>query len=418
MHRTSQNDCRTTLSTALAPVAAALTLLVSGAAHAGAPSADAGWTKIANPPPVVGADGAVHAARCSGLPGTDSSYSFWTRRGSSRNVVVYFEGGGGCWDSLTCSFPIAPNVPPQLPQFYVPAVPNTSPAQLDGLFRSDRADNPVRDWNIVYVPYCTADLHNGSADRVYANMNPMLPTPTLNIHHGGYDNFMVVLDWMQRNLNHPHKVLVAGSSAGGYGATLSFPWLARTWPHAQFNLIADASEGVTTRRWDSGPGGRQSWNPQLAPWVWGADAATTPSFDILPGLAAAYPHARIGQFTTQFDQVQIGFYGVMKQYYPPGGSCNSSLAVDWYQQMSGAVRSFSATLPNYRHYVAAGSYHTLLRDGRFYSEASGGLPFAQWLGHMLSNRGGTVGGDDQGPAQGQRWLDAACPGCLAEIPCP
>ena len=81
-----------------------------------APKSPGTWQQIDNPPPVVGMDGKGHAAQCSGYPGTDPKFKFWARKGSSKNLVVYFEGGGACWDNLTCTLPIA-GLPPQVPQF-------------------------------------------------------------------------------------------------------------------------------------------------------------------------------------------------------------------------------------------------------------------------------------------------------------
>jgi hypothetical protein len=65
---------------------------------------------------------------------------------------------------------------------------------------------------------------------------------------------------------------------------------------------------------------------------------------------------------------------------------------------------------NYRYYVAGGIYHTLLRDSTFYTEASVGPNFAQWLDGMLANRGGTNG-------VGGQWFNAACSTCLVDLPC-
>ncbi|MCB1994924.1 MAG: hypothetical protein KDG57_03440, partial [Rhodoferax sp.] len=59
------------------------------------------WQTIANPPPVIGADGRQHSATCSGYPGTDPSYRFWVRPGDPKKLAVVFDGGGACWDNLT-----------------------------------------------------------------------------------------------------------------------------------------------------------------------------------------------------------------------------------------------------------------------------------------------------------------------------
>lgn len=379
-----------------------------GLALAHAPAGE--WKRVDPSGPVLGADGRWHEASCSGFPGTDPSFSFWTRRGKSRNLVVYFEGGGACWDNLSCSFPIAEGLPPQLPQFYVPAIdPRTDPGALDGLFKQDPA-NPVRDWDMVYIPYCTGDIHIGSADRSYANVgNPLLPVPQFEIRHRGFDNFMVVLDWIRKNVRAPKNVLVTGASAGGYGASAHLPWVARTFPRAHMFALADASQGVTTPAFDAGNPGRQSWNPQLAPWAFGPDPAAVPSPELLATAARALPRAKVAQFTTPLDGVQVQFYAVMKQYYGPGGSCPNP-AVDWNNQMLQTLQTYNAELGNFRHYVAAGDYHTLLRSPLFYSETSAGPAFSDWLGGMLRNRGGTH-------FKGGQWKSVACPDCLTPLPC-
>jgi len=321
-------------------------------------------------------DGQTHEATCSGVPGTDPAFSFWAKKGASKNLVVYFEGGGACWDSLTCSFPIGSGLPPPAPQFYVPAVPpGANPAAYSGLFDQANPANPVKDWSFVYIPYCTGDIHVGSATQTYANVgNPFLP-PTFEIRHRGFDNFMVVLDWIKKNFDAPKNILVTGSSAGGYGATANFPWLADSYPNAHVYVIADASQGVSTPAFDAGDPGRNAWNPQLPPWIFGPPPSTERSADLLRRAAAAYPHAKVSQFTTALDDVQVAFYGVMKQFYGPGGSCPNPV-VDWNRQMLGTLESYGAEVGNFRYYLAGGTYHTIMRSPLFYTEASPGIVFS------------------------------------------
>ncbi|MCU0968780.1 MAG: pectinacetylesterase family protein [Rubrivivax sp.] len=390
------------------PVAALLALLAV-AAHA-RPPAEGGWIKIENPPPIT-VGGKTYTPSCSGYPGTDPRFSFWARRGTSKNLMVYFEGGGACWDSFSCTFPIA-GLPPQVPQLFVPQIaPDTDPARIGGIFDTTRVDNPVRDWNIVYIPYCTGDLHGGSATRTYANVgHPVFPLPsTFEIQHRGFDNFMVALDWMKKNLDKPRRLLVTGVSAGGYGATFNAPWLARAYRTAQISVLADASQGVTTPAFDAGLPGRGSWNLQFEPRVF-PDGTSIAGNDFARRLAEGLPRAKVAQFTTTSDLVQIQFYDLIRQFYPPGGSCPDP-SVDWTRQMTDKVQSDAASTPNFRFYIASGTYHTLLRDDLFYDEASPGIRFADWLGLMLSNRGGTQG-------QGGRWFNVACPDCLVPVSCP
>jgi len=400
---------------ALLALSTACLALDAAAAAASAPpwlpDVPSEWTMVRPGPVEVG--GTVYQPTCSGLPGTDPGFHFWAKRGSLDAVVVFFEGGGACWDNLTCTFPIAAGLPPVVPGFYKPAIlPTDDPRTYSGIFDLANPANPVKDWSFVYIPYCTGDVHLGSATRDYANAgHPVLPLPpTFTIRHRGFDNFMVVLEWMRSHFADPNRILVTGSSAGAYGAAGNFPWIAEAYPRSHLHVLADAGQGVTTGAWDYGSPGRESWNPTLPPWVSGSGEPTPRTWEILRVAAEQYPHAKVSQFTTRLDGVQIAFYGLMKGFYGPGGTCPIP-AADWNQQMVGALRAYAAETDNYRFYLAGGTYHTIMRSPLFYQESSAGIPFAGWLAGMLRSQGGTGG---QG---GLPWSNAACPGCLDPVPC-
>jgi hypothetical protein len=384
-------------------------LVVAPATAKGPPPPATDWTRHENLAPVIGADGRQHAATCSGLPGTDAGFSFWAKRGSAKDLVIFFEGGGACWDGLTCSFPLGSGLPPPAPEFYAPAInPAADPRYFDGIFALDNSANPVRDWSFVYIPYFTGDLHIVSASRQYFNAgNPLLP-PVYAIEHRGFDNIMVVLDWIRKNFDKPKNILVAGSSAGGYGASANFPWIQETFPQARMHVIADASQGVTTPAFDASDPGRNSWHPVLAPWVYGSDPSLLASSDLLRRSAEAYRRARVGQVTTTFDPVQIVFYEVMKQFYGPGGSCPNP-AIDWNQQMLATLDSYADEVPNFRYFLAGGTGHTIMSSPQFYAEAPAMPSFAEWVGAMLKDSGGGAGR--------MQWKDTACPTCLLAPPC-
>jgi hypothetical protein len=376
------------------------------AATAHAAGAAAPWRRIDNPPPVVGLDGKPHAATCSGFPGTDPNFRFWVRKGAPDKLAVVFNGGGACWDNLTCSHPARPNLPATVLEFYTAAIrPGDGPQGIGGALDATRADNPVKDHTVVFIPYCTGDLHGGSVTRTYGNAgHTVLALPSqFEIQHRGFDNFMVVLDWIARNVAPPRDLLVAGASAGGYGAIINFPWLAKLYPQARLSVLADASQGVSTAGFDSGLPGRGSWDLQLAPWVFGDTPQALRSGELMRAAALAYPAARFGQYTTTQDSVQSGFYGYMKLGYGPGGSCPRILP-DWNQQMLATLASDGAALPNFRAYVAPGADHTILGSAAYYDTPTWGPRFADWLGALLVPGAGS-------------WDNAACPDCLVPLPC-
>jgi hypothetical protein len=235
---------------------------------------------------------------------------------------------------------------------------------------------------------------------------------------------MVVMDWMKKNIDKPRNVLVTGSSAGGYGAIANFPWIERAFRNAHTYVIADASQGVTTPAFDLV--GRGAWNMQLAPWAFGNNPSAIAGTDLLRVAAKARPQVKTAQFTTAYDETQISFYGYMAAYYNQlgfyggGGSCANlpvgggvtvpGAAIDWNHQMLASLQSYGDDVPNFRYYLAEGSYHTLMRSTRFYTEDSAGVAFSQWVDDMLSNRGGRRG-------HGGGWENAASAVGLSQLPC-
>ena len=59
---------------------------------------------------------------------------------------------------------------------YVPtAASGLTAAYSPGIFDFTNAANPVKDWSGVYVPYCTGDVHFGTADNVTIPSDGVLP---------------------------------------------------------------------------------------------------------------------------------------------------------------------------------------------------------------------------------------------------
>ncbi len=65
-----------------------------------------------------------------------SPYKFFVHPGASDKLMVYFQGGGACWNGGTCD-------PDLKPTYYV-NLEKTDPAGYDGIFRFDKPENPIR----------------------------------------------------------------------------------------------------------------------------------------------------------------------------------------------------------------------------------------------------------------------------------
>lgn len=150
---------------------------------------------------------------------------------TSTDVVVFLQGGGACWDYATCYFGTAttgPFGPSQFATFYATypnswAVRSNLPAAL-------------ADATIVFVPYCTGDVHGGNAVTTYT----LQGFPSVTWHHVGHANLMAFLKRLGPTFPSPGRLLVSGSSAGGFGALLDYPAFRWYWPNAKGYLLDDS----------------------------------------------------------------------------------------------------------------------------------------------------------------------------------
>lgn len=332
------------------------------------PPASQDWVELT--PQAVELEGRVIEPTCSGAPGADPAFSFWARRGVENRLVVFFDGGGACWDDVTCAVPMLATDRGNSEGFYkAELLPGDDPRRMSGIFDLSNPRNPVRDWSFVFVPYCTGDVHSGSNTATYRNLDT---GETYTLEHRGADNFRLVLEWMRANFEAPDEILVTGSSAGAYGAATHYARIREAFPSGRAVMLGDAGQGVTTPDFLERRNG--NWRYQLPESVFGGNAQLTSDDDIVGMLAAHYPNDRFAQYTTAQDRTQAGFYALM-------GVSNACRA--WTEKMARDLdRRQSA--PNFRSYLAAGQSHTILRDRLFYTEQSGGAPFADWFAALLN----------------------------------
>jgi len=386
----------------------ALGLFIASTAFAGNPKSKPflpniphTWTEITpGPTEFMGRD---LTPTCSGAPYTDPTFKFFVKGGPVNNLVVFFDGGGACWDTMNCIyFPT-----------YSPEVDETVDyqTQVSGIFDLNNPANPFKDWNFVFIPYCTGDIHWGSSDTLYPGYNGDGP---YTIHHRGFDNFLVVLKWITEHFRNPQKIFVAGSSAGSYGALMGFPYIQEAYPQSMASMLGDAGFGVVTEYFQD----VQIYNwgilENLPAWIPGferpfSDYSIAEMYQML---ARYYSHRKIGQFTTAWDATQTFFYNVMIHTWEPWEWENFELVwCDWHEQMLENA-ALAAGAPNYRYYIAAGTYHTILAFPQFYEEASAGVPLVDWIKAMVENQGGTKG---HGAIP---WKNLECLDCDAPLPCP
>lgn len=166
------------------------------------------------------------------LPGTKcgngSQYKFFVHRTASPNVLFFFEGGGACWDYESCSGQtglLGAANPNGIPDDYItqfgarfvsPLVNGADP----GLPLRARTDLVTKGWNVVFLPYCTGDVHIGN--NVVTYNDPTGQQPPLNWHHAGYTNTLAAAEYIKAQIPSISKMLVSGFSAGGTATTSAY----------------------------------------------------------------------------------------------------------------------------------------------------------------------------------------------------
>jgi hypothetical protein len=160
--------------------------------------------------------------------GNGSPYKFFLRRTASTNLLVYFEGGGACWDYDTCSGRagvlgaanpngIADDHMQQIGTRYVSPIVNGADPGIPGRAKTNL---PTKDWDIVYMPYCTGDVHIGNSTQTYIDATGQ--EPPLAWSHNGYNNTLAAMDYAASQFPGVNKMLVSGFSAGGVAASAAY----------------------------------------------------------------------------------------------------------------------------------------------------------------------------------------------------
>ncbi len=174
--------------------------------------------------------------------GDGSPYRFFVNRTPlSHDMTISFEGGGACWDQKAClgEGKLGAANPNGIPPDYM-----QSPGVANGLVTPFTARNDpaqavqTQSWNMVFLPYCTGDVHSGNKVAVYADAYPATPRVE---YHRGQVNVSAAAQWLRANLGQPAKLLLTGFSAGGVGATVTYPLVREALqPTGNVTLLADS----------------------------------------------------------------------------------------------------------------------------------------------------------------------------------
>jgi Pectinacetylesterase len=336
-----------------------------------------------------------------------SSTGIGVSLGSSDKVMLFLEGGGACFNPISC----ADQNPASFSETDFEKLttlgstwePYGYSANV-GIMDRTNAKNPVQDWTYVYVPYCTGDVHAGNNIASVAGIGSQ--------HFVGYTNIGLYLDRLVPTFSKASQVLLAGMSAGGFGAAANYERVAQAFGKIPVTLLDD-----------SGP---FFGNPTLATCqqtqlrtLWGLDgtvgkecggdctSASSFFLDYAAHVVSLYPKVNFGLAESTDDGTISVFFGFGFD------DCKS------YQQVSAGVfesglldiRTRLSKDKNFGEFLFVGTDHTSIQGPEFYTRTSGDVVDAGAI-----DGGFDAAGIDRGtPTLMTDWVAALINGKAADL---
>jgi Pectinacetylesterase len=292
------------------------------------------------------------------------------KNAASKKLMIFMEGGGICFNKETCAENPA-NTQWQRGE------------QLGGVFDRNNAANPVKDWNVIYIPYCSGDLHGGAKRNV-------------TVSGVGTQQFVGALN-MKRLLqaivpafSSATDVLLTGVSAGGLGASMNAVAVQDAFPRLRVRLVDDsgpllgsvAAAPCMQRLWRSTFGYDQTFLLEC-----GSACPKTDDYllDYMKFIAANSTDRPTGLIETAADEVIAAYYGISKN------SCANKLyqtpmTASEFRTALLAYRTALKPYPAHATYFPAGTQHTWLADGSFYSASVAGKRMTAWVADIINGK--------------------------------
>jgi hypothetical protein len=379
-----------------------------------------GGHDAAKPPPEAGTDvakaetGGGDAGAAAPITGLPTEKWTWVpfagakcRDGSSTGIgvnlnpasdklMIFLEGGNACFNAESCADGTLSSW--NEADFNDLVTTTFQPTGFNfsanvGIMDRTNAQNPVQEWSYIYVPYCTGDLHAG-------NNTTTIPGVTGTQQFYGYENMGLYMDRIVPTFPKVSEVLLAGMSAGGFGAALNYARVAKAFGTTPVMMLDD-----------SGPPFEAPTLPiclsNLFRTVWGldttvgvecgSDCGNDSSFflDYFKHVVTLYPNVSLGLSDSTSDGTISLFLG-----YGGDNNCKGYQAIAAGVYASGLTDiSTQVASSSFGEFLFPGTKHTSIQDSTFYTQTAGGdggadgggegsvgLPMTTWVTGIISGK--------------------------------
>jgi hypothetical protein len=269
-------------------------------------------------------------------------FAMGTRDKGSEDLVIYLQGGGSCTTALCRATETTTGM---IPAF--------------GVLNADDMQNPVAGWNVVYSPYCDGSLHFGDSD-----------IPDMNRAHHGLSNLSASLDVAREKFPNPKRILLTGSSAGGYGTIWATTLVRLIYPKAKLYVFNDAGIAISN---PASPDGFRSvlgeWGAaKFIPESCAACKSTPHLTQWMSWNLDHMPNIKIGMFSAYEDSVIAGTFLMLDP------------AMFKQELLEQTAKVVEADPKRAKRFLVAGTQHTV---GNLNTTVVGDVSVGQWLQQMI-----------------------------------
>jgi hypothetical protein len=312
--------------------------------------------------------------------GDDYSFFYKESQTKSKDLMVFFNGGGACWGFDSCSS--LDNTKYPINTFEETAnLKYNKPGHWKGLLDFQNAKNPVKNWNVLVLPYCTGDLHAGNKTNTYQQ-----DEKSITIHHRGQDNVRAALRWMKKNKHDTyHTLLVAGSSSGGYGAMFNYDLIKKHIRGKNRVVAIDAADGVVTKDFEE-----SIFSKQGNPWGFNNNRSYSSHNFITHfnnGVVRRNNDTQFISYSTSWDVMQILFFNIMKNKPDAWLKFDDVTRNEWKKRAE-SNRNVLLKNRNFHMYLDNGCNHSGFRyDDSFYDSSTSDQPILyEWIKEATQKR--------------------------------
>jgi hypothetical protein len=309
---------------------------------------------------------AVTVGEWQAIPGGDdcrcadgSPFEIWERPADPTKVMLYFEGGGACFSAETCG----PDSLTYERNLELGVAPDRG-----GVFDETNPENPIANHSIVYVPYCTGDVHLGDSVTEYSD--------TVTIDHNGFPNADKGLQTVLANYPDVEQLLVAGSSAGSIPTPAFAGLAADELPGTEIITFGDSSAAYPdVPALNVAIGGL--WGVLGNVPDWPVNEGLTPEEWSFPGLyvqaGSQHPDITFARFDYAYDRIQSTFAGL-------AGIAADDL-LGFIEQTESDIEADGVPIASY---IAPGTSHTILGGDGFYDMEVEGVRLVDFLAALVA----------------------------------